>query len=319
MNQSTELPDDVQNFLRKKQFTVENITPQKKFIFIKGTSPAHPQQLLLKISTGSAHLSLTQRNLVAWTASIQQNIPKDVPFGIAPILDSGVISESKHWVLMPFVEGTPFATIQDSLSRTTLDDPAKYLDNIVDLIKYVEKTSARGLEGIDWRQGRGSRKDKLALLENLISWARPQTPYLSELLQLVNANCPNLRTTPAHGDFTETNLVIDGNDRPVLIDAELGSGQQYKFYDVTEFYNRLYTRLCRPDLARQLLRVYVKDMRPAQKKRFLNNFLCLSALRCVGNFYEIEETISGPEKATRTSYAHQFAEDIVTYRVVQLD
>ena len=115
------------------------------------------------------------------------------------------------------------------------------------------------------------------LLENLIRWARTDTPFLSELLQIVDANYTNLRPTAAHGDFTELNLIIDRQQRPILIDAELGAGQNYRFYDVAEFYNRLYTRLCRPDLAAQFLKTYLDTLQPSRRRPFLNNFLCISA------------------------------------------
>jgi len=160
------------------------------------------------------------------------------------------------------------------------------------------------------------KRDRLELLETAITWARNDTPYLAELLQLIQANYAYLGTTNAHGDFTDVNLVINPKGEPVLIDAEISSAHHYKYYDVAEFYNRLFTRSCVPDLAQTFLTEYVDSLPSRVREKFLNNFLCLSALRCIGNFMEIATLPENSGKQKRLGYAKRYAEAIVTYRVI---
>lgn len=52
-------------------------------------------------------------------------------------------------------------------------------------------------------------------------------------------------------------------------------------------------------------------------ERFLNNFLCLSALRAIGNWMENNNSTNA-HRQKRLGYAKRYAEDIVTYRLVNL-
>ena len=156
------------------------------------------------------------------------------------------------------------------------------------------------------------------MLQTAISWARSTTPYLSELLQLLNANSSYLRFNNSHGDFTEINLIVNPRNEPVLIDAEISDSCNYKYYDAAEFYNRLYTRACSPNLADTFLKLYMAGLSKQTLARFKNNFLCLSALRCIGNFMEIDGLPEGKSKNARIEYATRYAKAIVTYELFQM-
>jgi len=120
----------------------------------------------------------------------------------------------------------------------------------------------------------------------------------------------------AHGDFTEVNLIINAKREPVLIDAEISDSSGYKYYDAAEFYNRLYTRAMRPDLATVFLHEYIATLAHQSVQRFLSNFLCLSALRSIGNWMEITSSGDIPHKQKRLAAATQYAEAIVTYQII---
>ena len=319
MSEQGPIPSEIQTFLKAKHFAQTGIVPHPRSWLLKGSLPSQPEAVLFKIIPTATHRSLTQRNLVLWTQSLHQQLPANANFGIAPILDHGFIGEKYHWILLPFVAGEPFSVMQGARSVTHIESPQQYFPQIIELLKFIESARVTGLAEVDWRYGQPNRADKLSLLESLINLSRPETPHLSELLKIVAKNYANLRPCSAHGDFTETNIIIDPQHHPILIDAELGSGQYYKYYDVVEFYNRLFTRLGQPELAGNFLKDYVDSLSRSERARFLHNFLCLAAQRCIGNFFEIETSIQGSDRTWRLRLARELAEAIVSYRIIQFD
>lgn len=271
---------------------------------------------MLKIEGGHPRNALRQRNHIMWTTSLQDKLPKSQPFHIAPILEDGTITHAWHWFISPFIEGTPFAVLgKDGISEITIEQPEEIMPRIVDLMRFIGSATAAGVAGIDARYDSIARSNKAKMIETAIHWARNDTPYLADLLQLIEANYVHLRPTNTHGDFTETNLIINNKREPVLLDAEISNAYHYKYYDAVEFYNRLFTRACQPELAAAFLHIYIKKMPKNAQQKFLNNFLCLSALRCIGNFMEIAGFEDGPGKQKRLMYATDYARAIVTYKI----
>ncbi len=245
-----QLPSPVQELIKAKHFSVEDVTVTSRYFFILGTQAK--ERRLMKVAKGAVQHSLNQRNLVLWTNAMQKTIHKDAQFRIAPIIEDGYIDETWHWLIMPYIEGTPFATIgEDGVSHLMIDNPEKVFPSIIALMKHIDRVPGASIRGIDARYSY-KPKSKLVLLETAISKARNNTPYLAELLQLINTNYQHLKTTNAHSDITETNLIVTPQDVPVLIDAEFAEAYNYEHYDAVEFYNRLFTRLSMPELDNKL-------------------------------------------------------------------
>ena len=321
MSTQSKLPKPVQGFLTEKHFTLQATLKNSRYFLMRVATSQADIQLMLKIEKSNPRTSLQQRNHILWTKSVAHTVPQNAPFHIVPILEDGYLEGVGYWFTMPFIEGQSFAAMNDDrLSAVTISHPEEVMPRIVSLIKYIEKTPALSVDGIDARYGKiPNRRDKLTLLETAISWARNDTPYLAELLQLIQANYAYLGSANAHGDFTESNLIINQKREPVLIDAEISSAFHYKYYDVAEFYNRLFTRACAPELAATFLREYVHTLPQRSVQKFLTNFLCLSALRCIGNFMEIAALPEGIGKQKRLEYANRYATTIVTYDILQFD
>jgi hypothetical protein len=310
------LPAPIRALFTKKQFETQESIDNKRFLLVKGTMPTYDFPVLFKaVSPNSASDTILQRNLVMWTRSMQDTLPANAPFHIAPILEDGYVDDGCHWFITPFIEGIPFANPGNE-HKINVDRPAELMPSIVALMRHVEKTSAQTVAGIDARYGSVNKKDKLHLLENAIAWARNDTPNLAELLQIINSNYRYLGSGNAHGDFTEVNLIINTKREPVLIDAEISDSYGYKYYDAVEFYNRLYTRAMHPELAKVFLHEYISALPRQSVQRFLSNFLCLSALRSIGNWMEINGSDNLSNKHQRELAARQYAEAIVTYRII---
>lgn len=318
VTENTELPQAVKVFLEEKGFQLKTRLKNARYLLLQVSALNSENDLLLKIGKGKD--SLQQRNHVLWTKSVEHTVPKEAPFHIAPILEDGTINGIWYWFTTPFIDGTPFAEKgEDDVSKITSEHPEEVLSNIILLMRHIENVDALGANDIDARYGALAKKrDRLELLDTAIKWARNDTPYLAELLQLIQANYTYLGTTNAHGDFTDVNLIIDPKGEPVLIDAEISSTHHYKYYDVAEFYNRLFTRSCAPDLAQTFLAKYAASLPVRSRQKFLNNFLCLSALRCIGNFMEIATFPESSGKKKRLEYAKRYAESIVTYEIIEL-
>jgi hypothetical protein len=318
--EAVKLPQPIRSFLNDKDFTIKSTIGNRRYYLLRVSAPGLKSDLLLKINRGDPESSLRQRNHVLWTKSVEPTVPEGSPFHIAPVLDNGDIDGVWYWFTTPFIAGSPFAEMgEDGLSKIIHERPKEVLPKVVLLMRHVEKVDALSADEVDARHGKISkRRDKLELLETAIKWARNDTPYLAELLQLLQANYSYLGITNAHGDFTDVNLIIDRRNEPVLIDAEISSSHHYRYYDAAEFYNRLFTRSCSPELAIAFLNDYVKSLPRQSVQKFLNNFLCLSALRCIGNFIEIDSLSDGNGKQKRLAFAKRYAEAIVTYKVTEI-
>jgi hypothetical protein len=314
MKLSEKLPIMVQQIIHTTGFSVRERIANKRYYLFRGHVAGEP--CMLKIEGRNPGNSLHQRNHVLWTNSMQNAVPQDAPFSILPVLEDGYMGDTWHWFIMPYVKGHPFATIDhDGLSHLNVTSPELILSHIISLMQLIERTPAKTVNGIDARLN-FQAKNKLTILETAIKWARNDTPYLAELLQIIDTNYKHLATRNSHGDFSEINLIITPDNEPVLLDAEISDAYNYAYYDAAEFYNRIFTRLCNPELAYTFLQMYTKKIPGRSRQRFYSNFLCISALRCIGNFMEISTLKEGPGKQKRSEYAQRYAYEIITYKII---
>lgn len=320
---------EVDQLLAERHWTIDStIRSDSTSLICKVATEISPELLVLKIVfSNNDRRPMLMRNSRLWTRQIIDNIPDDAPFRVQPIIESGELSGGHYWILSPLLDGTPIVEKSGIGSALVIDNLPQYFPKIASLSNFLAKQNVRDLHGVDRRWGGKSRTDKLALLETLIAWGRNNTPHLSELLQIVSQNYRDLSGSATHGDFTAMNMMIDPQDRVVLLDTEMCSAPRYKYYDVVEFYNRLYTRTHCPELAREFFKCFAKTVPANSQEKFLGNFLSLSAQRCVGNFWEIEGirgdmvNHNSPSRAAfneHRKYAEEYAEDIVSFRIIEL-
>lgn len=302
------------SFLKSKKLTLlKSIRRRGRYDVYKVKRKGRP--LLLKVAKDRT-TSLRLRNENLWSRQTAPKIPPDAPFIIPRPVGCGFIDRQYFWLLSEFIEGKPFAKMKGVVTEIQVKKPKAYLDKVAEMVFFLQKLEAKGLKGIDERFGKSPKTSKLSILRAAISFGRNTTPYLAELLQIIDKNYKNLGWSTNHCDVTPINLLVQG-DKIVLMDAELGDTAGFRFYDVAEFYNRLYTRCRRPDLAKVFLKAFIKRLRKNQVRKFLNNFVCLCALRCVGNFMEIE-SISKEKRTARLRFARRFARDVISYKIVDL-
>lgn len=310
----TSIPEEVKNLLKITGFRPLSVLRDTPTWIFKGAHPRYKETVVIKIA-GTQRDSILLRNHILWTKSLAEKVPRNASFHLVTVLEDGW-EGILQWCLMPYVKGTPLAHTKGLVSKVDATLLEEALPGIIALLQFIERNDALSVLGIDGRIGSISKKGKLSLLQTAIEWARPDTPHLAELLQIINANYHYLGVTNSHGDFTETNIIINEKNEPVLIDADISNALNYKYYDTVEFYNRLYTRACNPEIARTFLTGYLDSLPKQTRGKFLNNFLCLSAMRCIGNFMEITSLKSEEGKKKRLEYAYKYAEEIVSHRIL---
>ena len=305
------------SLLKQKRLNLLDTLKEKSTHNIyKVTSQENRKTFSLKIAK-DRHATLALRNHYFGTKQVVPKLPPSASFVIPKIVDCGFVDKQYFWILSDYIEGESFAKTDGVVAKINVENPEKYLKKIVELTIFLQKLDTQSLRGIDNRFGRNIKTTKLALLESAISNARNNTPFLAELLQIISANYKDLASTTNHCDLTPINLLITNDGKIALIDADLGNILRFRYYDVAEFYNRLNTRVCRPDLAKTFLALFIQKLRKNQIQKFLNNFLCLSALRAISNFVEIE-SIEKAKRAKRLKMAKAFVQDVINYKIIEV-
>ena len=311
------LPHDVLRILKEENLILikylENGT-RSDILKVRYRKEASP--LFLKIAKNEKG-SLLLSNQYVWTKQITQLIPPDANFDIIRPVNTGVI-DSKTWILSEFVSGTPLAKLNNEfVAIFQVDQPQKYLEPIADMILFIEKSEAIGLRGIDYQIGKEHKTNKNTLLEEAVRMSSPAVPFLSELLKIISANYKDLGKTSNHGDITPINIIILKNNKVILTDADLANILTFKYYDLAEFYNRLYTSALRPDLATQFLKIIMEKLNKQEVDKFLHNFLCLSSLRAIANFHELTN-IPIEKQTKRIDAATKYASLVVSKKIIDI-
>jgi hypothetical protein len=301
--------------LKKNKFElIKVIGEKKKFSTLLVKDIKSSQKRILKVS-GNSEGDLLLKNQNFWLKQVNKNLDENINFTIEKSLMLG-FTDSRTWLILDYIEGKPYALIENGISVMQVKNPENYFEIICNLLYFLDSIETKSIKNIDKRLGERIKTDKLTLLESAIKFSRNSTPYVADLLQIIEKNYKDLSKSTSQCDITPINLLITKEQKVALVDSELGNLNVFRHYDAAEFFNRLYTRTCKPKLAYKFLTTYSKNINTNQKDKLLSNFLALSALRCLGNFTEINK-LPDDVKKKRLKYAEKFAYDIVTYKIVE--
>ena len=98
-------------------------------------------------------------------------------------------------------------------------------------------------------------------------------------------------------------MIAESNEL-YLIDGEHGKVKGLKFYDLVYFYIRLYTKLCRPDIADKFLKLLSNSYKFTSTERIL--FYILLAQRAIGGYYDATN-----DGKTDLSFLHELREKVL--------
>lgn len=316
MDSKSTNPDITTLLTQNKLEQLEYFSNETRYDLLKVKYYNSIKPLFLKIAKNEKD-SLLLSNQYIWTKHMSQFISPKERFNIVKPIDTGTINDYT-WLLTEFVSGTPFTRLNDNcVSEIQIDKPENFLEPIAEMVLFIGSVNSISMKGIDYQVGKKLTTNKTSIIEQAVKLSNSDVPNLSLLLKLINQNYKNLGKSNNHCDFTPLNLIITNDKKIILNDCDLANILPYKYYDVAEFYNRLYTRSLRPDLANIFLSSIIKKLKKAQIDKFLHNFLCLSAFRAIANFSEIKKLPLAKQK-TRLDMAKEYVQFVVSKKIISI-
>ena len=302
INDKNQVRDLITKDLRKSGYTLTSFSDRGRTYHVlakKGN-----KKYYVKIAKSRRENVLLQNSII-----FNRNLSKlNPPFIFPTVTLTGRLLNDYHYRVETEVAGTPFALMESDLSILQIKNPTKYFSLIYDLIRWLQKQNMNLPTSVDIQLGALQKNHKQKITNTMIKWSYNSTPRLSDLLKIVQKNISVFKLTTAHRDITPINIIITKQDKIGLIDTDLVK-KAPKYYDVAEFYNRLWTRVCRPDLAKKFLKEVLSETK-GNKDYLLNQFLAISAFRAVGNYYEVMHLKNNQEKRLKylTSYSDNIAD-----------
>ena len=232
----------------------------------------------------------------------QELIKLNPPFNLPVLIISGTLSDEYYYRVETKLEGTPYALLQDNLCMFQIERPEQHFLQIYKLTEWLSE------QKIVLPLGIFGQLNLQNIINTMIDWGYNATPHLSDLLKIVKSSQIVIQKVTAHCDLTPSNIIVDNKGTLGLIDGDIAHTEAPRYYDVAEFYNRLWTRACRPDLAKQFLKIVVENLQD-NKDNFYQHLLVILASRAVGNFWEVMSLKENQEK--RIKYLASFADNVV--------
>ena len=293
--------------------TINDIVEKQgyKMLFLHDHGRAYLGQLsksnkkyYIKISKSKKENLLLQ-NSVYFNNGLEKLSP---PFTYPRVLQTGNILGDFFYKIETEVKGKPLAVLTNDISILQFDKPEKYFQKTTEMIYWLESIDISIPANFDKQLGSLKIHNYKKMTDTMIKWSYNETPRLSDLLKIVSTNKEALVNVTAHRDITPINLITRPNGSIGLIDADIIK-KAPKYYDVAEFYNRLWTRVCRPDLATKFLTCFIETLKESRDV-FYNYLLPLLAFRSVGNYWETMQIKNNQKKRIKyhTSFANHIAD-----------
>jgi hypothetical protein len=248
--------------------------------------------------------NLRLQNDVAFNQELEKLNP---PFSIPKVVDIGNLFGDFYFKMETKVVGKPFAILKKDISQLQVKNPKQYFLQIYQMIDWLQKQKIVLPTSFDQQLHAFHKKDRQNAINTMIDWSFNVTPRLSDLLKIVQANKSALEEVTAHRDITPINIIIAPGGNVGLVDADIADTTAPKYYDFAEFYNRLWTRVCRPDLAKEFLQLVINNLKD-DKAKFYHQLLAILAVRAVGNYWETMQLKENQQK--RIKFLTSFAEHV---------
>lgn len=258
---------------------------------------------------------LRLENSIYFAKQLQKDNP---PFLIPKILKTGYLKSGQLYKIETTLKGVPFTKMANGIAVFQVNDPQTYFPSLVKGILWIQQRKDLILPAtFDAQLGANFDQLQNKLIKTMIRWAETSTPRIVELLKIMEGNKDALRQGVAHGDLTPINTIVNPEDKSVgFVDMDLATEAAPKYYDLAEFFNRLYTAVCNPKLAKLFLQETIKNIPKSEKRLFLQQFLVILAYRAVGNFYEISKLSLTDEREKRRRFAKDFAEYVADKKFI---
>jgi len=195
------------------------------------------------------------------------------------VFDEGYFQD-KYWFIGEFVFGKPLAEVKGKISDISEKDIIK----TAEIAKNILEISDLSLLPKD----REHLKEmwKVRIHEISSGWSNNCKIDTKALLQYIKDKSGYMETASSHGDLTPWHIMKTNNNVYYLIDSEAAQMGGLKFYDVAYFYHRVYTKLKRPYLAEQFLKIFKEAYKWTEKND--KEFAPVLASRIMGGYFDAE-------------------------------
>jgi thiamine kinase-like enzyme len=303
INDSEYIRNLLGKLLKLKKIELLRLEDKGRFYF--GFAKNSEKDFIVKVSKSKKE-SLYLQNSTHFNKQLKKLNP---PFEVASLEFDGFILDDFYFKVEEKIQGKPFAELKESISVIDIDKPEKYFNKVAEAILWLQKQNIvlpRDIEKFKDIKVEDKINNE-RIIKTMIGWSYNSTPKLSDLLKIVSKNKLMFKKVTAHKDMTPINLIVTSKDKIGLVDMDIAKTAP-KYYDMVEFYNRLWTRVCKPQLARKFLGIVLNKIKD-NKKIFFNQFLVISAFKGVGNYWEVMHLKENQKK--RLKFAESYIDHIV--------
>ena len=200
-------------------------------------------------------------------------------FRIPKVFDEGYFQD-KYWFIGEFVFGKLLAEPgqkKASVSEKDIEVAAKIAKNIIELAEVSLLPKDKEYFKTVWPERLEQKSEE---------WANGSNRDTKKLLRFIKERKEDIEIAASHGDFTPWAIMKTKSRNYYLIDSEAAQMGGLKFYDVAYFYHRVYTKLQRPDLAEQFLKMFKETNKWTEKND--KEFAPVLASRVMGGYFDAE-------------------------------
>lgn len=266
--------DQVFRFFEERNYKVNEI--RKPWRHIVGTLEKDGERFYFKMAAWP-EISPKTQNEVAWNNLVNSELA--LPLKAPQIFDSGIWQDC-FWYISEHVDGKELANIV--INDTKLLEPE--LEPIADCMKTIISSQSTTMLPKD--KENESKDIKSAFQEKLAIWKNEiKIRNIEPLWNFIQERIYSFSLAPIHGDFVPWHI-LKSDKGLYLIDGEHAAMKGIKFYDVAYFYQRVYTKLKRPDIANKFLNVF-KDKHQFNQQDF-QCFEGILAQRLMGGYLDAQ-------------------------------
>lgn len=285
----------VSSFFEEHNFTVEQV--RKPWRHIVGKLEKDGEPFYFKMAAWPEINPKTQ-NEVAWNNLVNSR-ELILPLKVPQIIETGTWQDC-FWYISEFVDGQELAQPFDSTHIDTLEAQLSTIANCMETI--ITFNSPVLLPKDQENEGKDIRD---VFQEKLTLWKKDiTTTDIEPLWHFLHERIDSFTLAPIHGDFVPWHILHSENGT-YLIDGEHAAMKGIKFYDVAYFYQRIYTKLKRPEIAHKFLKIFQETHKFTQQD--VQCFEAILAQRVIGGYLDAQS-----DNITSVELQHELGKKLLT-------
>lgn len=269
--------EEVGRYFENKGYKVQKL--EQKWRHVTGMVKFENEKLFLKLAS-TKDIGERTRNECRWNENINSVWKKYLKSFRSPTIFDEGIYEGKYWFVGEYVFGKPLAEVNKASQKIDEKEMAK----VAEIAKGILGLTDRCLLPKD--KERLKEIWKVRMVEIAREWSKNIKVNTKSLLQFIEEGSKDIEIGVCQGDFTPWHILKTKKNEYYVIDSEAAQMGGLKFYDISYFYHRVYTKLKRPDLAETFLDSFKKIYGWTEKNT--KEFAPVLAGRIMGGYFDAE-------------------------------